>query len=795
MSAITLTASSAGQSAAADAPEFNRDVRPILAEHCFACHGPDAADRAAGLRLDQATGEEGAYRERGGSAAIAPGSLEDSEVWYRLVTEFEDERMPPPEAHDEGLDEEEREIVRRWIEAGAPYEEHWAFAPPRRRPLPDAPKGAWGAGAIDRHVLAHLAAEGLDPSPRADRRTLLRRLFLDLTGLPPTRAEIRAFLEDGREDAYERLVDDLLARPAHGEHAARYWLDLVRFADTNGVHHDHFRDHSPYRDWVIRAMNEGMGYDEFVTAQVAGDLLPGATVDDRTASGFLRLHMIIDRGTMLPEESLSRNVIDRVSAVGTAFMGLTLQCAVCHDHKYDPIRQKDFFQLYAFLNNLDGAPETGGRSGADFARGVQPPYMRFPTDEQTARLAALDLELDATRAAQKALETAAAAKEEIDGARAEVRRLGRERGRVEGGVRAVMVMKERAEPRPAHVFVRGAYDQLGEEVQRDTPAFLPPLDRVAEGGPATRLDLARWLVAPENPLTARVAANRVWQELFGVGLVKTSEDFGTRGEWPRHLALLDHLALDLRESGWDMKALRRQIVLSETYRQASVAAPEAFERDPDNRLLARGSRYRLDAEVIRDQVLASSGLLSAEMYGPSVKPPQPAGVWKAVTLPDSYPRVFEADEGEATRRRSVYTFWKRGMPPPQMTILDAPNRESCVARRERTNTPLQALLLMNEEEYLRAARHLAAAEISIEGDDEARLERIYEAITGRLPEARVSGALLSALADLRELYGANAGLAEELCGEAASGADAAELAAWTMATSAIQNLDTTRTRD
>lgn len=778
-----------------DAPEFNRDVRPILAEHCFACHGPDAADRAAGLRLDVAEGEDGAYREKYGSAAIAPGSIDDSEVWYRLTTEFEDERMPPEDFHGDGLDDEERDVVRRWIEAGAPYEEHWAFVPPRRRALAEAENEAWGSGAIDRIVLASLEAEGLTPSERADRRTLIRRLTLDLTGLPPTTEEIDAFLADEREDAYERLVDDLLARPAHGEHVARYWLDLVRFADTNGVHHDHFRDHSPYRDWVIRALNDGMPYDEFVTAQLAGDLLPDATVDQRTASGFLRLHLIIDRGTMLPEESLSRNVIDRVSAVGTAFMGLTLQCAVCHDHKYDPVRQKDFFQLYAFLNNLDGAPETGGRSGADFVRGVQPPYMRFPSEEQSARLAQLDAELQTAREVQRTREQASAAKEEIEAAKGEVRRLSRERGRVENGVRAVMVMKERAEPRKAHVFERGAYDQLGEEVTRDTPAFLPPLERANPDGLATRLDLARWLVAPENPLTARVAANRVWQQLFGVGLVKTSEDFGTRGEWPRHLALLDHLALDLRESGWDMKALRRQIVLSETYRQSSIAAPEVFEADPENRALARGSRYRLDAEVIRDQLLATSGLLNTEMYGPSVKPPQPDGVWKAVTLPDSYPRVFKADEGDATRRRSVYTFWKRGMPPPQMTILNAPNRESCVARRERTNTPLQALLLMNEEEYLRASRHLASRALAEGGDDAARLGRIYETITGRIPGDEVSAVLMAALTDLRGLYAADTALADALCEGAETTASAPELAAWTMVTSAIHNLDTTRTRD
>lgn len=785
----------------AEAPEFNRDVRPILAAHCFSCHGPDAADRAASLRLDVGHGDEGAYRERAGSAGIVPGSLEDSELWYRLTTEFEDELMPPPDSHAEPLDEAERDVIRRWIEAGATFEEHWAFVAPRDRAAARTGERPWGAGPIDDLVRASLDAEGLAPAPRADRRTLIRRASLDLTGLPPTRDEIRAFLADERPDAYARLVDDLLARPAYGEHMARFWLDLVRFADTNGVHHDHFRDHSPYRDWVIRAFNGNLPYDEFATAQLAGDLLPDATVDQLTASGFLRLHLIIDRGTMLPEESLSRNVIDRVSAFGTAFMGMTLQCAVCHDHKYDPVRQKDFFQLYAFFNNLDGAPETGGRSGPDFVRGVQPPYLRFPTEAQTAELAAVDEKIAAARAEQRALESAdgdadAERKAALEAAKSRARQLGRERGRVENGVRAVMVMKERAEPRPAHVFVRGAYDQLGEEVVRDTPAFLPPLQKANEDGPATRLDLARWVVDPKNPLTARVAVNRVWQQLFGVGLVKTSEDFGTRGEWPRHLGLLDHLAVSFVESGWDVKALVREIVLSETYRQASSAPAGAFTADPENRWLARGSRYRLDAEVIRDQILASSGLLNDEMFGKSVKPPQPAGVWKSVTLPDSYPRVFQADEGDATRRRSVYTFWKRGLPPPQMTILNAPNRESCVARRERTNTPLQALLLLNEEEYLRAARHLARSHGDVD-DESARLDAIYETITGRLPEAGVRAALLDALHDLTALYTKGPELAAELCAGALDHGDpgGCDLAAWTMVTSAIYNLDATRTRD
>lgn len=782
-----------GGTAPDDAVRFSRDVRPILAQHCFPCHGPDAADRAAGLRLDVPDGPEGAYRERYGAAAIAPGSVDDSELWYRVTTEFEEELMPPPEAHGERLDADELDVLRRWIEAGAPYEGHWAFTAPEAPPVPAPGEGPWGRDPIDAFVLATLTEEGLAPSPRADRRTLIRRLTLDLTGLPPTPDEVHAFLADGGEDAYERLVDDLLARPAHGEHMARHWLDVVRFADTNGVHHDHFRDSSPYRDWVIRAFNDGMGYDRFAIEQLAGDLLPDATVDQRIASGWHRLHMIIDAGTMLPEESRARNVIDRVSAYGTAFLGLTLGCAVCHDHKYDPVSQKDFFRLYAFFDDIDAAPETGGRSGADFRRGMQPPYLRFPTEEQTARLAELDTAIAAAEAAVAAAQEPKD-KEERQGA---LRRLRREREDVETGVRAAMVMAELPEERPAHVFLRGAYDRLGERVERGTPGFLPPIAS-EEGGTPSRLDLARWTVSPEHPLTARVAVNRFWQQLFGVGLVATSEDLGVRGEWPRHRDLLDHLAGSFVESGWDVKALLRRIVLTETYRQVSDAPRAAYERDPQNRLLARGSRFRLDAEVIRDQVLATSGLLNPEMYGKSVKPPQPDGVWRAVTLPDSYPRVFQADEGDAIHRRSLYTFWKRGMAPPQMTILNAPTRESCVARRERTNTPLQALLLLNEEQYLKAARHLANRVLG-EGptDAGARVDRLHETMTARLPEPAARAALVAAAADLEAHYAADPDLAAALCADTAPAGPggAPELAAWTLLTSAVQNLDLTRTRD
>lgn len=795
--ATSLLEVAAGQDGPQDhAPvEFNRDVRPILAEHCFACHGPDAADRKARLRLDVAGGEDGAYRESAGTAAIAPGSLDDSELWYRITTEFEDEVMPPPEAHGEPLDADELDIVKRWIEKGAPYADHWAFVPPRDRAAQGGAESSWGTGSIDSFVLASLQAEGLAPAPRADRRTLIRRATLDITGLPPTQAEIEAFLSDEGPGAYGRLVDGLLARPQYGEHMARFWLDLVRFADTNGIHHDHFRDLSPYRDYVIRSFNGDLPYDRFVTEQLAGDLLPEPTPDQLTASGFHRLHLVIDIGTMLPEESLARNTIDRVTSFGTAFLGLTLQCAVCHDHKYDPIRQKDVFQLYAFFNNVDGPPETGRRQGPDFERGIQRPYRRYPTEDQTARLAELDLAAEDAKAKLAALEEEDADREALD---AEIKRLSKERDAVEALVRAVMVMQERSEPRPAFIFERGAYDQLGEPVERDTPAFLPPLEKADGAGAPTRLDLARWVVAEENPLTARVAVNRFWQQFFGVGLVKTAEDFGTRGEWPRHSELLDHLAVTFRESGWSVKELVRRIVTSETYRQSSVAPAKAFVDDPENRLLARGSRYRLDAEVIRDQVLATSGLLSPKMFGKSVKPPQPSGIWKAVALPDSYPRVFQADEGEAVRRRSVYTFWKRALAPPQLTILNAPNRESCVARRERTNTPLQALLLMNEEEFLKAARHLAKSALE-EGpkETELRLDWIYERVTARLPDAAVRATLLAALEDLGRLYENDPALTTELCEGAALPPDmqATELAAWTMVASAIHNLDVTRTRD
>ncbi|MFV1981077.1 MAG: PSD1 and planctomycete cytochrome C domain-containing protein, partial [Rhodothermia bacterium] len=693
---------------------FNRDVRPILSDRCFHCHGPNEHDRQANLRLDQAEGPEGAHRTLDGSQAIKPGSIADSEVWYRLTTE-DDDRMPPPDSSKKPLTAGEKRVIKRWIEEGAAYADFWAFVPPRRPAVPEVENRRWSRQPIDRFVLRRLKAEGLAPNSTADRRTLIRRLSFDLTGLPPTREEIRTFLADASTDSCECLVDRLLAKPQYGEHMTKYWLDLVRFADTNGIHHDHYREMTPYRDWVIRAFNQNLPYDEFVKYQLAGDLYPEPTRDQLIASGFHRLHLIIDRGTALPEESFTRNVVDRLTTVGTAFMGMTVQCAACHDHKYDPITTKDFYQLFAFFNNLDGEPETGGRQGTDFVRGLQPPYISLATEAQEARLRELDRRIDEAKARIEKIELLASEAgdetgkktpdAELKQANEVLEKIQAEKRAFEATIPMAMVMKEKADRRPAHILIRGAYDNPGERVERDTPAFLPPM--TTKDGLKTRMDLAEWFVSPEHPLTARVAVNRFWQQLFGVGIVKTAEDFGAQGEWPSHPDLLDYLAVSFIESGWDVKALMKQIVISETYQQASEAKPERFEDDPENRLLSRGSRFRMDSEMIRDQVLATSGLLNDELYGKSVKPPQPAGLWETVSMPSSYPRIYEPDTGDKIYRRSVYTFWKRGMPPPQMTILNAPSREACIARRERTNTPLQALLLMNEPEYLKAARHLA----------------------------------------------------------------------------------------
>jgi hypothetical protein len=792
------------------AVNFNRDIRPLLSDRCFHCHGPDQEDRKAGFRLDRRDGDEGAL------SALTPNDFAGSELYKRITSNDPDVVMPPPDAHKKPISPQEQELFKSWIEEGANYEDFWAFTSLEPPALPPVSNNSWATSPIDRFVKRKLDENSVSPQPTADRRTLLRRLSLDLTGLPPSREEISNFLSDESANAYEKTVDRLLKSPKFGEHMGRHWLDLVRFADTNGIHHDHYRDLSPYRDWVIRSFNENLPYDQFVRYQIAGDLFDTPSNDQLTASGFNRLHMIIDRGTMLPEESHARNVIDRVTSVGTAFMGMTVGCAVCHDHKYDPISSREFYQLYAFFNNIDATPETGGRSGNDFKRGLQKPYIELPSPEQQRsrdnlreQTAAIEKQIAELKSAVASVTEKNAADENSAGKSAvgkqtaanqqKTKQLESKRNELRGElsklemlIPAAMVMKERSDIRPAHIMIRGVYDNLGDQVERGTPAFLPPMPEIA-GRSKTRMDLANWFVSNDHPLTARVAANRFWQQLFGVGIVKTSEDIGAQGEWPSHPDLLNYLASRFVTSDWDVKALMKEMVMSKTYQQSSRATPEQYTTDPENRLLARGSRYRLDAEVIRDQILATSGVLNSKMGGKSVKPPQPEGLWKSVSLPSSYPSQYVPDTGDQVVRRSVYTFWKRGLPPPQMTILNAPTREDCTARRERTNTPLQALLLMNEQQYMKAAQHLAVHALSLE--NEGRLSAVYETITGRVPDAREQEVLQKALADFENFYRERPELAKVFADKNTDSQHQAHaVAAWAMIVNTIYNLDITKTR-
>lgn len=775
---------------------FNRDIRPILSDRCFHCHGPDRHDRKKKLRLDIAEGDDGAYRQRKGTFGIVPGSLEKSTVWQRIITDDEDDVMPPLDSHKKALSKEDKELIKQWILQGAKYEKFWAFELPKIKE-PTKSKSDWGNSSLDNYVLETLEKNNLTPSKQAEKRTLIRRLSFDLTGLPPSLEEIRIFENDKNPNAYEKLVDSLLAKPSYGEHITRYWLDLVRAGDTNGLHRDLYRNIYAYRDWIIRAFNNNLPYSDFLKYQLAGDLYENPTDDQLIASGFNRLHLVMARGTAPPEESYTKNVIDRVTAVSTAFMGLTMQCARCHDHKFDPITQKDFYAMFAFFNNFDGDAETKRE-----LHGLQAPFIILGSDEEKAKLAEL----------QKAY---LKAKPEIDGLNKLKNKVRNEKDKAKKAALQLkvdkleqiaksygdylakfdgaMVMKESKKIRPSYMLNRGEYDQKGEIVERDIPEFFGSIKK--DGELTTRMDLANWLLAQDNPLTARVAVNRFWQQFFGVGLVKTSEDFGAQGEPPSHLELLDYLTIQFVESGWDIKKLLKTIVMSETYKQTSIASEEQFKNDPENRLLARSSRYRMDAEMIRDNILVSSDLLNQKMYGKSVKPPQPDGLWAAVSMTNER---YKADKGDAIYRRSLYTFWKKIMPPPQMTILNAPSREFCVARRERTNTPLQALLLLNEPEYLKAASNLAAIIISDKTtSDEQKIKEAYERVTCKIADKNEVNLLKKLLVNMRTKYQDEQELAAKIAKNANSpkATNKIELASWTMLINTLYNLDITKNRE
>jgi mono/diheme cytochrome c family protein len=1025
--AITAAIVSSAPLSAGEAKiNFGRDIRPILADNCFACHGPDVHQRKAKLRLDTRTGALSELRSSG--HAIVPGKPEESTLVERITDENPSRRMPPKKSA-KNLTPAQIDLLRRWIAEGATYTDHWAFVPPMRPALPKVRSHAeWIRNPIDAFILARLEREGLQPSPETDRTTLIRRVTLDLTGLPPTPAEVDAFLADSSPNAYERVVDRLLRSPRYGEQMARFWLDAARYGDTHGLHLDNYREMWPYRDWVIQAFNDNKTYDRFLTEQLAGDLLPNATLDQIVATGFNRCHVTTSEGGSIQEEVYVRNVVDRVDTTGTVFMGLTVGCSRCHDHKFDPIKTKEYYQLFAFFNNLDG-PALDGNA----ARPA--PTVSIPTAEQKAQLERVDREIAAVhkqiekeiakvkyddtadvKGPEQAARTEyvwiddaipAGAKPSSDGGangqwtfvgrpkhpvfsgdkasmrtatglsqhffeganpglrvgvgdtlfayvyldpanppkeimlqwnsgewghraywgenlidwgrdntverrnlgplpkkgewvrldvtiarvglkpgtiingwaftqyggtvywdkagintrtpqgqrsftnltdwvrvqrgtggaglppdiqqivklprdkrneqqkkqlrayflenayaktqgtllvplRKRVTDLEKKRGQIEKDVPATLIFKERATSKPAFILKRGEYDQRGEQVGRETPKFLPPLSQKA---PRDRLGLAQWLLAPEHSLTARVEVNRLWQQCFGTGLVKTAEDFGTQGESPSHPELLDWLAVQFREDGWDIKKMMKRIVMSAAYRQSSRVTKDRLAKDPSNRLLSHGPRYRLDAEMLRDQALFVSGLLVEKLGGPSVKPPQPAGLWEAVGYTGSNTKDFKPDQGhEKVHRRSMYTFWKRTAPPPQMNTFDAPSRESCIVRRERTNTPLQALLLMNEPQFIEAARTLAERAMNEVGPTpEARLTFMFRLTTARRPDAKEMKELLAAYKDHLATYTRYVDKAKQLIsvGELKPEAklNPSVLAAWTMIANLLLNLD------
>jgi hypothetical protein len=1005
--------------------DYNRDIRPLLSNTCYKCHGPDEKERKAGLRLDT---QEGATQKlESGISAIIPGKSGESELFARIASTDPNEQMPPPNS-GKSLTAQQIELIKRWIDEGATMRGHWSLITPARPQPPAVKVEPLVRNSIDRFLLARLEQEGLTFSPDADRTTLIRRVSYDLTGLPPTPAEVDAFLADTAGDAYERLVDRLLSNTRYGEQMARYWLDAARYGDSHGLHFDNERSIWLYREWVIKAFNRNLPFDQFAIEQLAGDLIPNATTDQKIATGFNRCNVTTSEGGSIDEEVLVRYNVDRVETTSTVFMGLTLGCSVCHDHKYDPFTQREFYQLYAFFNSIAENAMDGNNNGP-------PPIMKVPAPEQTAALAALDhevgslkqkigeelakieyveppvpeggnltepkeyvwidddlppgakpqgntpwqfvskadkpvfsgekastrtaeglsqhffteaspglrvgegdrlfayvyldpekppreimmqwndgswehratwgedvipwgaanspgrlaigplpdkgtwvrLEVEAAKVglnpgavingwaftqhdgtvywdkagivtrtpqagasfesqvawesyekaqskstlpppvlealkaeadkrndAQKKLvrdhfleNIYAKTKPGFDPLHQQLADVEKKRKDLDGSIPITMVAGDLQERRDAFLLVRGQYDKKGDKVAPGVPAALPPLPKEA---PPTRLGLAQWLVAPEHPLTARVTVNRYWQHLFGTGIVKTAEDFGAQGQWPTHPELLDWLAVEFRESGWNVKHLLKLMVTSAAYRQSSRVTPELAQRDPGNELLARGPRFRFDAEVIRDSALAVSGLLVEKIGGRSVKPYQPEGLWEAISFQGSNTGTFKQDEGEALYRRSLYTFWKRTSPPPSLLTFDAPSREACTVRRSRTNTPLQALVLLNDKQYVEAARKLAERMLIEGGATPAeRAAYGFRLATSRKPNAGEAAVLVKVYESELAEFQADADSATKLLSYGAAkrneALDVHDLAAWTMVANMILNLDETVTKE
>jgi hypothetical protein len=707
----------------ARAVDFNFDIKPILSDRCFKCHGPDAAMRKAELRLDIEENAFAALKETPGAFALVPGKPDKSEVVHRIFSDDPQIMMPPP-ASNLSLTDDEKFLIRKWIQQGAKYKKHWALIPPVKGPVPEVKDKKWVKNEVDNFILAKMMEKGLTSSPEASREALIRRVSFDLTGLPPSLQLVDQFVKDASPDAYEKVVDQLLSSPAYGERWTNYWLDLARYGDTHGYQDDLPRVMWPWRDWVIKAFNENMPYDRFVTWQLAGDLLPDATKEQLLASAFNRNHKISQEGGIIDEEYRVEYVIDRANTFGKAFLGISVECSRCHDHKYDPVSQKEFYSLYAFFNQVK---ETG------FVINLATPEPWMPISKK-------DLETDL-----KFINAHRALKNDKDTIRQ-------------------MIMQESPGIRKTYILNRGAYDAHGAEVQPGVPDAILPFDYNA---PKNRLGLSQWLFDKKNPVTARVFVNRLWQEVFGKGIVATSEDFGNQGAIPSHPELLDWLAVDIQEHQWDMKYLLKKLVLSATYRQSSTVTEKQRQSDPENIYLSRGSRYRMNSEMIRDNVLASSGLLNNEIGGPSVKPYQPDGIWDEVSVGDKSGYRGETsyimDTGSQIYRRSLYTYWRRTIPPPSMITFDNPMKEVCEVRRTRTSTPLQALVLLNDPQILEASRVLALKEMENRSSDiQSKLSDAFRRITGRKPAAKELTLMTDFYEEERKKYSANAGEAAKL---------------------------------
>ncbi len=670
---------------------YNFDIRPILSDKCYACHGPDANKRKADLRLDIADNVYKALKENPKAHALVPGKPEQSEVFLRISTHDTSMLMPPPSYNLTKLNEREISLIKKWIKQGAAFEKHWAFVPPKSPALPEVKNKQWAKNEIDYFILSKQEKKGITPNPEADKERLLKRVSLDLNGLPPTIEMMDNFLADNSSNAYGKVVDQLLKNPAYGEKMALHWLDVARYADSHGYQDDGYRTQWPWRDWVIHAFNENMPYKDFATWQLAGDLLPGSTKEQLLATGFNRNHKITEEGGVVDEEYRVSYVTDRNDLFGKAFMGVTLECAHCHDHKYDPFSQKEYYQMFAFFNNVRevgiesviGGPETYAKK----------PLMEISNEDVKNILTFIN--------------------------KPDTNRL------------IVSVMGDRDTARQTYVLVRGGYDNHGAEVEPGTPEAILPFSNQY---PKNRLGLAEWLFDKKNPLTARVFVNQMWQEFFGKGIVKTAGDFGKQGELPTNPELLDWLAVDFMNHGWDIKRLVKQLVMSATYRQSAVVTPEKLQSDPDNILLARSPRYRIDAEFIKDVVLSSSGLLDKTIGGPSVKPYQPPGLWEGATSGRGLLSIYKQDHGADLYRRGIYTFIKRTVPPPVMGIFDASNRDQCEVRRLKTNTPLQALVMMNDPTVLEASRVFAAKLLEENSQPEDKIRKAFRQIVSRKPK-------------------------------------------------------------